>query len=93
MIKENTENVFSIKIIAIGLTMALVVAMILLAQHGLGEVARVLCMFYTFATGVFFLAQLYGFIICQTDYSDEVEAPKFTMLENEEKEWQLFQSR
>lgn len=48
---------------------------------------KFLCGFYTVCTGVFFLAQIYGFVISQTHYSEAVEAPKFTMLENEEAQW------
>lgn len=75
------------KIFAVGIGFFLILAMILLVQKDWGHIAEALCVFYAICTGVFFLAQLAGFVISQTNYSDEVEAPKFTLLENEEKEW------
>lgn len=60
---------------------------LMLGQSSWGDAVRILCGFYTVATGLFFLAQIYGFIISQTQYSEAVEAPKFAMLEREEEEW------
>lgn len=61
--------------------------LILLRQPTWGDSVRLICMLYTGATGLFFLAQVWGFVIAQTRYSHEVESPKFTMLEEEERQW------
>jgi hypothetical protein len=60
---------------------------LMLAQKSWSGAVQILCGFYAFATGLFFLAQLYGFVISQTQYSDHIEAPKFAMLDQEEAEW------
>lgn len=73
-------------IFAVGLVFFLVL-LLLFIQCNWGAAVRFLCGFYTIATGLFFMAQLYGFVISQTHYSDSVEAVKFMMLENEEAEW------
>ena len=46
------------------------------------------CIIYTVATGFFFIAQLAGFVLSQTEYNAAVETAKYTMLENERKQWE-----
>lgn len=67
----------------------LLLAALLLAQRHWDSTVQWLCGFYCLAVGIFFLAQIAGFVLAQTYYSERMEAPKFTMLENEEAEWQL----
>lgn len=45
------------------------------------------CVFYTISMTLFFAAQVWGFVVSQTTYSDSVEAPKYTLLQLEESEW------
>lgn len=59
----------------------------LFTQKSWGSAVQVLCGFYSIATGLFFCAQVYGFVVSQTSYSDSIESPKFLMLEKEEAEW------
>ena len=42
---------------------------------------------YAIAVSLFLGAQLVGFVLSQTDVSDEIEKAKFEMLEKEEREW------
>jgi hypothetical protein len=63
------------------------ILLVLLIPKSWGEAVKFLCGVYTMATILFFVAQLYGFVISQTQYSEAVESPKFVMLENEEAEW------
>jgi hypothetical protein len=83
-------NRFNAGIFAI---LGLIVYLICWVQKGWGEIAQSLCVFYAMATGFFFLIQLYGFVISQTKYSEDIEAPKFDMLENEEKQWRSYPTR
>ena len=64
-----------------------ILLMFLLADQKLGMPVQLLCLFYLTAILFFFLAQIIGFIWSQTHYSDTVESPKFSMLDNEEAEW------
>lgn len=59
-------------------------------QKSWGNISESLCVFYAVATFLFFAAQLVGFVVAQSDYSENIESPKFSMLENEEKEWAGF---
>lgn len=36
----------------------------------------------------FLIAQFWGFVVSQTEYSDSIEAPKFAVLKNEDSEWE-----
>ena len=65
----------------------LILFLIIFTQKGWGEIAQSLCILYAAATGIFFLVQLYGFVISQTKYCEEIEAPKFELLEKEEDQW------
>lgn len=81
------ENEVVVKQIGVAVGFILLIVMAVLTQKDWGDLAQGLCVIYAIATTVFFFAQLWGFVISQTQYSDEVEEPKFQMLENEEKEW------
>lgn len=63
------------------------VVLILMMQKSWGNAVQWMCGLYSVATGLFFIAQIVGFIISHTHYSERIEAPKFAMLENEEAEW------
>lgn len=63
------------------------IILVLLVQKSWGDAVQWMCGIYSAATGLFFVAQLVGFVVSQTHYSESVEAPKFAMLENEEAEW------
>lgn len=56
-------------------------------QKSWGVLAIGFCVFYTLAMTFFFAAQVWGFVVSQTTYSDSVESPKFKLLEIEEAEW------
>lgn len=75
------------KLMAIAIGFFLLVVMSVLTQNDWGNIAQGLCIFYAIATTLFFLAQLWGFVVSQTNYSEDIEEPKFKMLVNEEAEW------
>jgi len=56
-------------------------------QKAWGALAIGFCVFYTLAMTFFFAAQVWGFIVSQTTYSDSVEDPKYHILKLEEAEW------
>lgn len=56
-------------------------------QGNWGALAIAFCIFYTIAMTLFFAAQVWGFVVSQTTYSESVEGPKFTLLKLEEAEW------
>lgn len=56
-------------------------------QGSWGTLAISFCVFYTLALTFFFLAQVWGFVVSQTTYSESVEGPKFELLKLEEAEW------
>ncbi len=56
-------------------------------QKGWGEIVQMMCGFYTLAISFFFGAQVWGFMASQTEYSNEIEEPKFELLEREAAEW------
>lgn len=45
------------------------------------------CIFYVVLVSLFLGAQIVGFLWSHTHYSEEVESPKFKLLEWEEAEW------
>ncbi len=52
-----------------------------------GHPETVACLVYAILASAFLVAQLVGFVLSQTQYSDGLEDAKFRMLENEEAEW------
>lgn len=52
-----------------------------------GQPETVACVVYAVLASAFLIAQLVGFVLSQTDYSEAMEEAKFRMLENEEAEW------
>lgn len=56
-----------------------------------GQPVVYLCVFYTLAVVLFFIAQLIGFVASQTTYSEAIEAPKFSMLDLEAEEWKNYE--
>lgn len=46
-----------------------------------------ICVFYAIVVSIFLAAQVVGFVMSQTEYSESVEQPKFKMLVEEELEW------
>ncbi|MBM4317202.1 MAG: hypothetical protein FJ116_06950 [Deltaproteobacteria bacterium] len=82
--QKRSFTAFHISCVAI---FGLIIFLILFIQKGWGDITRSLCTFYSLATAFFFLIQLYGFVISQTKYSEEIEEPKFTMLKGKEDQW------
>ena len=70
-----------------GVVVGVAMLLLLIMQRSWGIAVEAICIFYTVATVLFFLAQIWGFISAQTKYYAEVEAPKFKMLEEEEMQW------
>lgn len=87
-LRSPLENKFSIAKIAmsaiLGFCLLILLAMI---QKDWGRAVTLSCIAYTAAVSFFFLAQLFGFVLSQTEYSESVEYPKFEMLAKEENEW------
>ena len=52
-----------------------------------GQPETVACVIYAVLASAFLVAQLFGFVLSQTEYSESLEEAKFTMLKNEEEEW------
>ena len=48
-----------------------------------GPLAAFAAAFYGVLVTLFLLAQVYGFVVSQVNYTENVEEAKFTMLENE----------
>lgn len=57
-----------------------------------GQPETVACLIYAVLASAFLVAQLMGFVLSQTQYSESLEEAKFTMLENEEAEWRHFKA-
>ncbi len=74
-------------LISIGSSGCLILAS---TQKDVSQTVVYLCAFYSFAIFLFFIAQLIGFVVCQTHYSDEVEDPKFALFGIEESEWKNY---
>ncbi len=74
--------------VAIGASICLMLTSI---RSDWGQPVMYLCVFYTLAVVLFFIAQLVGFVASQTTYSEAVEAPKFSMLELEAEEWKNYE--
>ena len=71
-------------------TIAAVVTLAMLAaaiRSTWTEPTAMACLIYALAAAVFLLAQLVGFVVSQTYYSDSLEDVKFDVIENEEAEW------
>ena len=81
-----TKFWFGRTVLASGLALCLLV-LLAMVQKNWGRAVTLSCIVYTVAVGLFFIAQLFGFILSQTDYSEAVEAPKFDMLEKEARQW------
>jgi hypothetical protein len=86
-IKNVTNPLFNFRNFGIAVLFASILALVIFTQKGWGEIAQSMCVVYAAATAIFFLVQIYGFVISQTKYCDSIEAPKFAMLEKEEDQW------
>jgi hypothetical protein len=69
-----------------GITVSLVLFGIL-ARMNLEETPMIACIAYAVVVSLFMAAQLWGFVVSQTTYSEVVEEPKFRLIEIEESEW------
>lgn len=58
-----------------------------LVNSAWGQPETVACLIYAVLASAFLVAQLMGFVLSQTQYSEAMEEAKFRMLENEEAEW------
>ncbi len=58
-----------------------------LARTNLEQKSMFACIGYAVGVSVFMGAQLWGFVMSQTTYSEVVEEPKYKLLELEEAEW------
>lgn len=80
--------------VIIGSFLAVIFGMMaFLVGKELGYYTKIACIVYSIMVTVVFVVQLYGFVISQIDYSDEVEQPKFEILKLEEKEWAAWSAK
>lgn len=65
--------------------------LVFLIRKEWGNPVMAVCIVYSVAVTFFFMAQLWGFVLSQTQYSESVEEAKFRVLHVEEKECQKFE--
>lgn len=86
-IKKPSPRLSSVRRFWIGAIVVGVLLVAYLLNSAWGQPDTVACLIYAILASAFLVAQLVGFVLSQTQYSEAMEEAKFRMLENEEAEW------